>query len=228
MEIFEPKCEECIFRTILCKDLSREEFDTIFELSRKISYKKGEVIFKQNMKTTNLIFLTKGMVKFVYNNGGKDLIVSIDKAQTLLGLANILNEDINLFSIVAIEDCQGCTIDMIKFKNLILNNRAFSLEIMKQSTIMFRRAIFNFISIAHKNSTGRIADILIYLSETIYNSNSFSLSLSRQELSEYAGCSKELVINTMHAFAQDGIITISGKKIEILNMENLKWISKVG
>jgi CRP/FNR family transcriptional regulator len=96
------------------------------------------------------------------------------------------------------------------------------------STQMFRQSILNFISIAHKQSNGRIADILLFLSHNIYNSKSFTLSLSRQELADFAGCSKELIIHTMQKFNSDGILSISGKNIEILDIERLHSISKIG
>jgi len=228
MEQLSKDCIDCFFKSTLCRDLSSEEFNSLFELAKQNTYRKGEVIFKQGMKTNHLVFLTQGIVKFVYDDNGKDLIVTIDKAQTLLGLANILNEDVNLFSIIAIEDCRGCIIDINKFKQLLLNNRQFMLEIMGVSTQLFRKSILNFISIAHKQSNGRIADILIYLSEAIYQSRTFSLTLSRQELAAFAGCSKELIIHTLRNFDTDGIIRVSGKKIEILELERLNKISKLG
>ena len=228
MEEFVDDCVDCFFKSTLCKGLSIDEFNSLFELSKQNTYKKGEVLFKQGMKTNYLIFLTQGIVKFVFDDNGKDLIVTIDKAQTLLGLANILNEDINLFSIIAIEDCKGCIIDLDKFKLLLLNNRQYMLEIMGISTQMFRKSILNFISIAHKQSNGRIADILIYLSESIYQNCIFLLSLSRQELADFAGCSKELMIHTLRNFDSDGIIRVSGKTIEILDIERLHKISRLG
>lgn len=228
MEQYPEECLDCFFKSTLCKGLSSEEFNSLFELSKKSIYKKGEVLFKQGMRTNHLVFLTQGIVKFVYDDNGKDLVVTIDKAQTLLGLANILNEDVNLFSIVAIEDCRGCIIDINKFKLLLLNNRQFMLEIMGVSTQLFRKSILNFISIAHKQSNGRIADILIFLSENIYKSRTFLLSLSRQELADFAGCSKELIIHTFRNFDADKIIKVSGKKIEIIDFERLHKISKLG
>ncbi len=145
-----------------------------------------------------------------------------------MGLANVLNEDVNVFSIVAIEECRGCLIDLNKLKMLALSNRMFLLNILKMSTGMFRSSIFNFISLAHKQVNGRIADILINLSKNVYQSNSFILSISRQELAEYAGCSREIVIYTLRNFDTDNIIKISGKKIELLDLERLQKISKSG
>jgi CRP/FNR family transcriptional regulator len=222
------ECNNCFFKQGLCKGLSEEEFRSIFDQTKQYVYKKGETILKQGAKCSELIFLTQGIVKFVSDSNGRELIIAIDKAQTLLGLANILNEDINLFSIVAIEECRGCAINLNRFKLYALSNRKFMFEIMSLSTQMFRSAIFNFISVARKQSNGRIADVLLYLSQKIYQSKSFSLSLSRQELADYAGCSKEQLIHTLRTFSNDKIIWISGKKVEILDEGKLLTISRVG
>jgi len=208
--------------------LSKREFKGLFKLTKQKKFPKGEVIFKQGEKTEYLVFLTSGMVKFVYNNLGKDLIISIEKAQTLLGLSSILNEDINISSIKTIEDCTGCVIDIGAFKKMMFSNQTFMFEVMTISTRMYRSSIFNFIRIAHKQSNGRIADVLIFLAENIYQNHSFILTLSRQELADFAGCSKELIIRTLQNFCADGIINISGKKVEILDMKKLYTISRIG
>lgn len=228
MAAIQEECSKCFFKQGLCKGLSEDEFRSIFDQTKQYVYKKGETILKQGAKCSELIFLTKGIVKFVSDSNGRELIIAIDKAQTLLGLANILNEDVNLFSIVAVEECKGCAINLNRFKLYALSNRKFMFEIMSLSTQMFRDAIFNFISVARKQSNGRIADVLLYLSQKIYQSRAFSLGLSRQELADYAGCSKEQLIHTLRTFTSDKIIWVSGKKIEILDENKLLTISRVG
>jgi len=95
-------------------------------------------------------------------------------------------------------------------------------------TDVFRSSIFNFISLAHKQVNGRIADILLFLSQNIYMSNEFVLSLSRQEFAEFAGCSKENVIHTLRKFHNEGLIKVEGKKILLNDPERLQKISKHG
>ncbi len=222
-------CLDCLFKTTCNQYAGQDEFDLLFQSTIQQNYKKGEIILKQGMKSNHLVYLLSGIVKFFYvDENGKSLILTISKAPTLLGLANILNEDVNIFSIEAIEECRGCLIDLNKLKLLALNNRFFMLNILKMSTGMFRSSILNFISVAHKQVNGRVADILIYLSKNIYQSQTFNISLSRQELAEFAGCSKENVIHTLRKFDLDGIIRISGKKVEIIDFERLLKISKAG
>jgi len=226
--ILPDECMDCLFKSTCNQIAGQEDNNFMFLNPIQQNYKKGEVIMKQGMKTNHLVYLHKGIVKFNYeDNNNKNLILAITKTPTLLGLANVLNEDINVFSILAIEECSGCLIDMNKLKMLIMSNRLFMLNIMKMSTGMFRKSIVKIISMAHKPTVGRIAEILIDLSKNVYQNDSFVLSVSRQEFAEYAGCSKVNVIHTLQNFAADGIIKVSGKKIEILNPERLMKISKI-
>jgi len=221
-------CDQCKLKELLCRGLSESDVNSLISQTKLHRYQKGDVILQQGLKCNDLVYLSSGIVKFVLEDSEREFIVAIDKAQTLLGLANILNEDINYFTIRAVTDCTGCAINLSRFKLLMLNNRNFMFDIMGLSTQMFRGAINNFISIARKQSNGRIADILLYLSDTIYNSRSFTLTFSRQELANFAGCSKEQIIHTLRNFAADKIISISGKKVDITDYNRLKTISRIG
>jgi len=222
-------CADCLFKAICLQSMSEEDFNFLYESTIQKSYQKDEVIFQQGEKSPFLVFLQKGLVKFNYlDTNNKNLILTIVSAPSLLGLANVLNEDINLFSIIAIEDSMGCQIDLNKVKVLAMKNKNFLISLTKLSTDMFRNSIYNVISLAHKQINGRIADILLFLAREIYHSNTFTLSISRQELAEFAGCSKENVIKSLRSLNRDNIIRISGKEIEILDIKKLIKISQKG
>lgn len=57
------KCEQCLFKQVVCKYISDEEFMLLYSSSIHLNYKKGEVILKQGSKLTHLVFLSKGYVK---------------------------------------------------------------------------------------------------------------------------------------------------------------------
>jgi CRP/FNR family transcriptional regulator len=221
--------EKNLLKIISSQYITEEEFEKLYDSSVILQFKKGEVLLKQGMKTTHLVFLTKGMVKFNYHdNSGKNLILMVSKAPTILGGANIFYDGINIFSITAIEDCEGYLMDVEQLKTIALNNSNFAMKVLELVSGMFKDSVFNFISLAHKQVNGRIAEILLYLSRTIYESEAFTLNLSRLEFAEFVGCSKENVINTLRKFHHDGIIEITGKHIIIKDNEKLSKISKVG
>lgn len=209
--------------------ISEKEFDRIEKTSVQLSFKKGETILKQGGISTHIVYLEKGIVKFNYENeANKNLILTIVASPKILGGANLFYKDNILFSIVAVEDCEVVLIDANVLLSVMTDNAKFSIMLFQLASEMFKKSVINFVSLAHKQKEGRIADILIYLAVEVYHSNSFDLSLKRKEMAEFAGCSTENVIMTMSRWQTETIIRIEGKHIDILDMDRLKHISRIG
>lgn len=222
-------CNSCVFKTISCHYIGNDDFEVIRQLSVQLHFEKGETIVKQGSKSTHLIFLHKGILKFTYQNqSGKNFIMTVVAGPKLLGGANLFFKNTNIFSLVAIEKCDICLIDENAFKNTLVKHGNYLLTLFEKTIEMFQSSIFNFISLAHQQVNGRIADILIYLSEEVYKNQEYEFTLSRKEISEFAACSHENVITTLSRLNKEGTITLVGKKIIINDLNKLKEISKRG
>ena len=222
-------CNNCLFKLITCQFVEENEFETIRRASIPLHFKKGETIFKQGTKSTHLVFLHKGIVKFMYQSESeKPFITSIVKGTKLLGAANLFFQETNIFSLVAIEDCDICLIDHRLLRDLAAEHGNLMLALAERTVEMFQSSILNFISLAKKQVNGRIADILIYLWEYVYKDSEYPFELSRKEIAEFAACSYENVIITLSRFNKDGIITLNGRRIIINDLGKLNVISKRG
>jgi CRP-like cAMP-binding protein len=229
MNLIDNKQEYAWLRRLSLQFLSEKEFEKIEKTSVRLNFKKGETILKQGGVLTHIVYLEKGIVKFNYENEvNKNLILTIVSAPKILGGANLFYKDNNLFSFIAVEDCEVILIDAKVLENILMDNSRFAMMIFQMASEMFKKSVINFISLAHKQKEGRIADIVLYLAEEVYHENSFLLSLTRKEMAEFAGCSTENVIMTLSKWQNEGIVSIEGKKIEIIDMEKLKYISKIG
>jgi CRP/FNR family transcriptional regulator, polysaccharide utilization system transcription regulator len=225
----EVKQEFSWLRRISTHFISEKDFDKIEKSSVKLSFKKGETILKQGGLSTHIAYVEKGIVKFNYQNEiNKNLILTIVSAPKILGGANLFYKDNNLFSFIAVEDCEVVLIDSSVLLSVMTENAKFSIMLFQVATEMFKKAVMNFISLAYKQKEGRIADIIIYLSTEVYHKNKFMLSLTRKELAEFAGCSTENVIMTLSKWQTEKLIILDGKQVEITDLEKLKHISKIG
>jgi CRP-like cAMP-binding protein len=206
------------------------EFKKIEETSVFLQFKKGETILKQGHQPTHIAFLQSGIVKFSYlqDAGNKNTILTLVTAPKILGGANLFFNDNNLFSIVAVENCEVYMLDANVLYHLMQDNGSLAVNLFILASDMFKKSIFNFISVATKQKEARIADVFIYLAEEIYGSPSFKLSLTRKELAEYACCSVENVIMTLSKWQNEGIVLSSGKNFKIMDPDKLKHISRVG
>ena len=224
------RISDSILGEVSLKFISREELKKIEDSSIFLQFKKGETILKQGHQPTHIAFLQSGIVKFSYclNNSDKNTILTLVTAPKILGGANLFFKDNNLFSIVAVEDCEVYMLDASVLYQMMRDNGSLAINLFMLASDMFKKSIFNFISVATKQKEARIADVFIYLAEEIYSAPSFKLSLTRKELAEYACCSVENVIMTLSKWQSEGIVSSSGKNFEIMDMDKLKHINKVG
>ena len=222
-------CDTCLFRTISCHSIGEDEFELIRRTSTQLHFSKGETILRQDTRSSHLVFLHRGIVKFTYQTGnGKNSIMTVVSGPKLLGGANLFFKETNIFSIIAVEDCDLCLIDARALRSVLVKHGNFMLTLMERSVEMFQSSIFNFISLAQKQVNGRIADVLIYLWEQVYKQSEFKFTLTRKEIAEFAACSHENVITTLSKLNKEGIITLEGKIITINDLDKLREISKRG
>jgi CRP/FNR family transcriptional regulator len=79
-----------------------------------------------------------------------------------------------------------------------------------------------------KQSPGRVAEALLFFADEIFGKNSFVLPLTRHELGDLTGNSRENVSRILADFNSEQLITINGKEIVITNRDMLEKISKSG
>lgn len=211
------------------EELNEEQKGLIEKNKVIVSYKKGENICKQGSFASHIIFLRDGLVKVFLEGKPKNLVLKISPAGNLVGLTSIYEgNNIFLYSATTYTDAVVELIDINIFKQLLNENAKFAskvINILNENTVQIYG---RFYCLTHKQLHGRLADILLCLSERIFNLRSFDLPLSRIELAELTGMSTESVIRVMKDFKDDGLIETSGKEIKIINYEVMNKISEVG
>ncbi len=229
MQTNEHKQEFSWFHRLSSQFIPEKDFDRLEKASVKLNFKRGETILKQGGIPNHIAYLERGIVKFNYeSDNGKNLILTIVSAPKILGGANLFYKDNNLFSLVAVDDCEVIMLDSAVIQSVLMDNSKFAMMMFQVASEMFKKSVLNFISLAHKQKEGRIADIILYLSEEVYKGTQFNLSLTRKEIAEFAGCSTENVIMTLSKWQSEQIVSLEGKTIEIKDINKLKYISKIG
>lgn len=209
--------------------LTEEELKTLQANSVKITYKKGEVICKQGGMVSTVMYIEKGLAKVYLDNGKNSLVLKIIPDGNLLGLASVSDEFMTYqYSAMAYIETEIIQIDVNTFKSLLRLNPDFAKEVIDVLSSNSVQIYGRFFCLTHKQSYGRIADILLCLSERIFKKSHFELPLSRKELAELTGLSSETVIRVLKKFDAEGLIRLQGKNIEVNDHERLTQISDRG
>lgn len=213
----------------LFKLLTDEELNVVHKNKHTVSYNPGETIMKQGTKMAHVLSVNTGLAK-LYLEGAdhRNSIIRIVKPTSFIGGAGMYLDQYHHYTLSALRETTVCFIDIDAFKQLILENRAFYEEFMRDFSrnilTIYNRLMF----LTQKQMPGRMADTLIYLFDEVFQSTHFKMHLSKQDLADLSGMSKESAIKILREFQKDGIINFTENEIELLDPETLQKISKIG
>jgi CRP/FNR family transcriptional regulator len=211
------------------KYLGVDELAELQTSSNIVVYDKKEVIFRQNTRTSHIMCVKSGLVK-IYKEGRNNryIILKIAVENDFLGLMSVYGSDIHQFSASAIQSSEICFIDIGVFNKILKNNGDFSFHIVNQLSTDGLFIFDRLMSQSHKQLPGRIADVILYFSEIIYKNQEFDFPLTRRELAELAGTTKESFIRTLAEFKNDKIIDLEGSRVKINSLKIIKTLSQLG
>ncbi|MFH1160825.1 MAG: Crp/Fnr family transcriptional regulator [bacterium] len=222
----ELHCSTCSMKSPLFGFLRQEELELVNASRRRVIFKSGEIIVKEGAPMSYVLSFTSGIAKvFIQGTGNRRLILQFLKPTQFLGGPGIYLDNMHYFSVVAVEDSSVCFIDIHVFKKIIRENPDFAEAFMKE---LSKNGVFNydrFISLTYKNMHGRIADALLYLHHEIYNERNFRIEISRQDLADFTGMSKDSVIRTLKELKEDKLIEVENKFITLRDQDRLERLS---
>ena len=193
-----------------------------------VSLDRKEVIFRQGTPVGNLVLIKQGLVKICRTiNESKGIILTIRKDNEFLNLIS-MSDDFYNYSAVAMTPVTLCYIRGDYFRDLLQRNNMLAVWLLKDVS---RESLFlleNLISRNHKQLPGKVADILLYFYYFFDEVAHFDFPLTRSELAQMAGTSKESLIRTLREFQKEDIIDVKLRKIEVRNLEALNRISRFG
>lgn len=220
------KCKICEIKSSAVEELSPNEIEDLENNCVSVNFKKGDSIFKQGIFSSNIIYLTKGIVKIHIDNDEIEHIVKFVKAPSFIGVPTTIQEKINCYSATSVSEVSVCIINKETFKSFIHSNGRFAYEVITDLCCDELKFFEKTVNKSQKQIQGRLADTLLFFSEEIYNSKTFLLPVSRADLGNYIYAARESVSRILTEFSGDNIIDLSGKKITILNKEMLQEISQ--
>jgi CRP/FNR family transcriptional regulator len=209
--------------------LTAEEGALLKANMRNVKYKKGEIIAKQGSFASHVIFLKEGLVKVYLEGDQKDLILKIVTDKHFVSLSSVFDgNDSFIYSVSPYIDSEATLINIDVFKQLIRKNARFASQIINLLNANTAQVYGRFYCLTRKQSHGRVADIIMCLSENIFQSLDFKLNLSRNDLADLTGLSSESVTRILKEFKESSIIELNNKSIKVLDYQRLKDISTYG
>ncbi|MCB0819056.1 MAG: Crp/Fnr family transcriptional regulator [Bacteroidetes bacterium] len=219
-------CADCASRgkSVFC-DLHQDQLDVLNSEKGCMIYKKGQIVFNAGAYPHGLFCVKEGKVKiFRIGDEGKEQIVRLAREGDILGYRALLSGDKYASGAEVLEDSKICFIPQKAFLGLVDSNGALSMQLMKLLSQDLKNAEHRMIDLAQKPVRERVAEALLYLKNTYgteEDGKTISVSLSREDIANIVGTATETAIRLLSEFKNDELIALSGKKISIINYDQL-------
>ena len=221
-------CTQCDLKKLFFGNVGNLEMQLICDQKIFRKYSKSQIIIHEGDEIQEFTYLKSGLVKLYRTSGDKEQIIHIAKPFDFVSILTIFSNSKYQYSVSALEDTVTCNLKMDDIHKMILKNGTFASDLMRRMSEVSDRIILEMLEVRKRNLKGRVAFILLYFADEIFNSMSFDLPVSRKEIAEWISMSTENVIRSLSEFRQDKVIKIFGKSIEIVNREDLEMISRLG
>lgn len=223
----EEACRKCKGRYCASKAsiFSILEEPQLKEITDKIisrTYKKGEMIFFEGDISDKLYVINNGKVKvFKYTKEGKEQILYIVSSGDFLGDLSLLKKSEFKFNAEALEDVNICQLTKDDFDQVVKENPEISLKILE---VLYERIfkLENLVqSLSTKDIETRISGLLLGLIKDFGEPEGdvvrLELPLSREDMANYIGVTRETISRKLNSMQEEGIISLLGNKTIILN-----------
>jgi CRP-like cAMP-binding protein len=222
-------CLKCDFKDVVFSYLDDASVELLCQNKEEQFFRKGEIINHEGERITTFKYLKSGLIKLYRRTpSGDEQIITITRPFEFVSNMSIFSEERYQYSVSALEDSAICVVKLEFIKELFLKNGGFAMGLLSRISMINDKIIRQTLDIRQKNLVGRVAFVLLYFTNEIYNSRVFDLPVSRKEIADYIGMSTANVIRTLSDFRKEDIIRVFGKTIEIVDINKLEIISKRG
>ncbi len=228
-----PYIEICIEgSSSVFKGLTLKEKETISLNHVQVSVRKGGYLFKQGEKPKGLICLASGKVK-VYKDGvgGRQQILKMIRPHGVIGYNVLYSDNPWPVSAAAVEDSVICILDKRSLVKIIRKNAELGMKFIRMISEELTFTNNRIVSLTQKHIRGRLAESLLVLRDTYgleADGKTLRVSLSREDIASLSNMTTSNGIRTLSNLASEGIVELEGRKIRILQSNELEHISELG
>jgi CRP/FNR family cyclic AMP-dependent transcriptional regulator len=144
---------------------------------------------------------------------GKEVILSLIGPGEFFGEMGLIDDSPRSASVVTIEPCELLSINKRDFKKCLAENFEMCAAVMRGLVHRLREADRKIGSLALLDVYGRVARLLLDMSEDVNGQKMVTKRLPKQDIAKMIGASREMVSRVMKDLQMGGYIEVRGSTI---------------
>jgi CRP-like cAMP-binding protein len=208
-------------------DLEEKDFQKIIKLGLRQKYKKGNIVVLEQESGAALFVIITGKVKVVRTDeDGREVILSMFGPGEFFGEMSLLDGLARSASVVATVKSELFMIHRRDFLQLLEEYPQVAISLLAELAMRIRKADMQIKSLSLKDAAGRVANVLLMLSDDLGVFRKGKVEIEdlplQQDIANMAGTSRETVSRMIHHFIRNGEVDLKGNKVTINDYEGFR------
>ncbi|HID69587.1 MAG TPA: Crp/Fnr family transcriptional regulator [Desulfobacterales bacterium] len=200
-----------------------EHLDEIEKIAVRKEYSRGESVFFEGDPGVGFYMVVTGKVKiFKTSLSGKEQILHIFGPGEPFGEVPVFHGQPFPAHAMALEKTSLLFFPRKDFVELVHTMPSLVLNMLAVLSMRLRRFATQIENLSLKEVPARLAGYLLYLSEEQRNREQVELQISKGQLASLLGTIPETLSRIFARMSDEGLISVEGKKISLLDLEGLE------
>jgi len=182
-------------------------------VSRK-SFPRGTLIMAAGDATDSLYVVISGRLKvMVSDDEGREVIFAMLGPNEYFGEMGLIDDSTRSASVITLEPCELLVLSKRDFRKCLSDNFETAMTVMRGLVKRLREADRKIGSLALMDVYGRVARLLLEMSELIDGQHVVTRKIAKQDIAKMIGASREMVSRVMKDLQVGGYIDVRGNSI---------------
>jgi CRP/FNR family transcriptional regulator, cyclic AMP receptor protein len=200
----------------LFSGLSEADMQAISKLAVTRSFPKNTLVICEGDSSNSLYVVLSGKVKvFLSDEEGKEVTLNMQGEGEYFGELAILDEAPRSASVMTVEDTKLAILSKAAFEKCMEQHPTIALTVMRGLARRLRELTENVRSLALMDVYGRVARLLLEMSEEENGKNVIKQRLTQRDIASMVGASREMVSRILRDLSIGGYISIENKIITL-------------
>lgn len=218
-------CRGCKVRTLaMCRVLDCDTLAAFRNLGTNVRLRDGQTLFHEGDPATRVFTLTSGAIKlYKLLPDGRRQVTGFLFAGDFLGLSL---DDEHAFTAEALGESELCCFSRGRFDRFVAEHPSMERALFRLATNELASAQRQMVLLGRKTAEERLASFFMELSERRSGDDHVDLVMSRADIGDYLGLTKETVSRVLAIFKAQRIIRLERlDRIHILDLHRLADIA---
>ena len=218
---------ELLRKTPLFAGVSEEILASLAQCLGKRTFARGMILFHKGSPGNSLYLIDQGKIRiFILSEAGQEISLNIHGPGDCFGELALLDGFSRSAGAMAVERTITYTLQRQDFLRHLGESPQMARALLAQVSNHLRNATDYAESLAFLDVYGRVATILLRLGKRYGiqedNGVQIDMRLTQAELAGYVAASREMVNRVLRSFRAQGLISIGGQCVTILDEQGLR------